>query len=77
MTVLRIAQAQSPVYTDKEQINDFLLRISEQSAQKGAHLLALPEMFCCPYDIASFPDYAGENYLDMTVNSLYPDKTPD
>lgn len=60
MTVLRIAQAQSPVYTDKEQINDFLLRISEQSAQKGAHLLALPEMFCCPYDIASFPDHAEE-----------------
>lgn len=60
MTVLRIAQVQSPVYTDKEQINDFLLRISEQSAQKGAHLLALPEMFCCPYDIASFPDYAEE-----------------
>lgn len=27
--------------------------------------------------IAFFPDYAGENYLDMTVNSLYPDKTPD
>lgn len=60
MTVLRIAQAQSPVYTARGQINDFLFRISEQAAQQGAHLLALPEMFCCPYDTASFPEYAEE-----------------
>lgn len=60
MTVLRIAQAQSPVYTDRQQISDFLRRSSERAVQKGAHLLALPEMFCCPYDIASFPCYAEE-----------------
>ena len=58
MTVLRIAQAQSPVYTDRQQISDFLRRSSERAVQKGAHLLALPEMFCCPYDVSSFPVYA-------------------
>lgn len=60
MRTLRIAQAQSPVYTDREQICSFLMHIAGQASQKGARLLALPEMFCCPYDTASFPDYAEE-----------------
>lgn len=60
MTVLRIAQAQTAVYTEKKQVHDFLLHTSEQAALLGADLLALPEMFCCPYNTGSFPDYAEE-----------------
>ena len=60
MTVLKIAQAQIPVYTQREQIAAMLERAAGKAAGEGADLLALPEMFCCPYDITCFSAYAEE-----------------
>lgn len=58
MTVLRIAQAQMPVYTDIKQLAGVLKTLAEQAVQEKASFLTLPEMFCCPYDVSSFPVYA-------------------
>lgn len=60
MTALRIAQAQIPVCTGREQISRALETLARQSVREKADLLALPEMFCCPYDVNCFPAYAEE-----------------
>ncbi len=57
---LRIAQAQMPVITDLIACRDYLETAAEKAAGQKAHFLLLPEMFCCPYDTASFPEYAEE-----------------
>lgn len=60
MTVLRIAQAQIPVYTQKQRLTELLRETAGNAVREGADLLALPEMFCCPYDINSFAAFAEE-----------------
>lgn len=60
MTSLRIAQAQIPVYTDRIKLTETLKSLAEQAAEENAGLLALPEMFCCPYDVGCFPAFAEE-----------------
>ena len=55
---LRIAQAQMPVITDPAACRDYLETAAEKAAGQKAQFL--PEMFCCPYDTASFPEYAEE-----------------
>ena len=57
---LRIAQAQMPVITDPAACRDYLETAAEKAAGQKAQFLLLPEMFCCPYDTASFPEYAEE-----------------
>lgn len=58
MDRLRIAQAQMPVITDRDTLADYLKKTMETCTEKNAELLALPEMFCCPYDVKSFPVFA-------------------
>lgn len=65
MTVLKIAQAQMNIHTDKEQSISSLRRSAERAVRNSADLLALPEMFCCPYDIRYFSRYAEEEGADM------------
>ena len=60
MTSFRLAQAQIAVHTDGQALSDCIRRAAEEAAQRGADLLALPEMFCCPYDVSSFLQYAQE-----------------
>ena len=58
MAVLNIAQAQIPVYTDMQALSGCLKRTAGESVRRGADILALPEMFCCPYNVSCFPEYA-------------------
>ncbi len=60
MTTLRIAQAQMPVCTDRKKLTQALETLAQQAVEGNADLLALPEMFCCPYDVDCFPVFAEE-----------------
>lgn len=60
MTVLRIAQAQMPVYNDWKDTDRAMKKAAQKAEKAGAHFLALPEMFCCPYDTKYFSEYAQE-----------------
>lgn len=60
MTILRIAQAQMPVCTERKQLIRILESLAEQAVRNHADLLSLPEMFCCPYDVCCFPAHAEE-----------------
>lgn len=55
---LRIAQLQLPVFTDKKDTYAHVTAACEKAAADGADLIALPEMFCCPYETSNFPLYA-------------------
>lgn len=57
---VKIAQIQMPVYEDKGDTLAYMEDAVERAARKGADMVALPEMFCCPYDIKNFPLYAEE-----------------
>lgn len=61
MATLRIAQLQLPVLTDKmENIGAARQCIKELVAVSCVDFVALPEMFCCPYNTDNFPVYAEE-----------------
>ncbi len=55
---LRIAQLQLPVFASKEDTYTHVTAACEKAAAEGADLIALPEMFCCPYEVQNFPLYA-------------------
>lgn len=55
---IRIAQLQLPVYPDQQQTLTHVAEACAQAVQQSVDLIALPEMFCCPYDVQSFPQYA-------------------
>ena len=56
--MIRIAQLQLPVYSDLQATYSHVTEACEQAAAAGADLIALPEMFCCPYETSNFPLYA-------------------
>lgn len=60
MSTVRIAQLQLSVLPDKEESLARMERACARAAEQGADLVALPEMFCCPYEVGSFPAYAEE-----------------
>ena len=60
MKCLKILQAQIAVPPSKEEALQAAEAACEQAAKEGAGLLALPEMFCCPYETRNFPIYAEE-----------------
>ena len=73
MTSLRIAQAQIPVYTDRIKLTETLKSLAEQAAEENAGLLALPEMFCCPYDVGCFSCFCrrgGRSSLERPALTL-------
>ncbi len=55
---MKIALLQMPVSADKEQNLRVAAEYVSRAAADGAELAVLPEMFCCPYDNACFPQYA-------------------
>lgn len=58
--MLRIAQLQLPVSADKSQTYARVTAACQTAARQNADLIALPEMFCCPYEVQNFPLYAEE-----------------
>ena len=60
MATVGIAQLQVPVLADKmENIAAAERRMAELAAARP-DIVALPEMFCCPYQVNNFPVYAEE-----------------
>ena len=55
---LTIACCQVPVTEDLEQNLATAERYITNAAHRGAQIVLLPEMFCCPYDNSCFPSYA-------------------
>ena len=53
-----LCQLQLPVLADKLENIRALEPWMERAAAAGADLVALPEMFCCPYETPNFPRYA-------------------
>ena len=58
--VIAILQAQTRVSVRKEETLESLERCCKAAVEEGADLLALGEMFCCPYETGNFPLYAEE-----------------
>lgn len=58
MNKLRIAQLQQMVFTEKADNVAALQPVMERVCADGVDLVALPEMFCCPYQTENFPRYA-------------------
>lgn len=60
MDKLRIAQLQMKVTADPAAAFDSVEKGCCRALEEKADLLALPEMFCCPYSTKSFPVFAQE-----------------
>lgn len=60
MNPVKIAQIQMPVFADKEDTLAYVEKACVRAAEAGADIVALPEMFCCPYDVKNFPLYAED-----------------
>ena len=59
-TKLRVLQWQMKVSGDPAETLESVERACRRAKEARADLLALPEMFCCPYDTKQFPAYAEE-----------------
>lgn len=57
---LRVFQRQMPVPDNPAEALSRAEDACRDARAAGADLLALPEMFCCPYETAKFPVYAEE-----------------
>ena len=57
---VKIAQIQHMVHKDKADTAEMLKKECEAAAGQNADIVALPEMFCCPYETVNFPAYAEE-----------------
>lgn len=57
-TTLRIYQRQLTVPRDASAALELAGEACRLACEAGADLAALPEMFCCPYETAKFPEYA-------------------
>lgn len=60
MSDLKIAQCQLPVPADKTETLALVERSVREVVPEKVDLVALPEMFCCPYKTENFPLYAEE-----------------
>ena len=58
MDTLKLYQAQTRVPDDPAEALDIAADAAAHAASLGADMVALPEMFCCPYETANFPRYA-------------------
>lgn len=57
-STLTVAQLQLPVSPDPQVCLAQMQAGCAQAAGLGADIIALPEMFCCPYGVEHFPAYA-------------------
>ena len=55
---MKILQAQTRVLSSKTEAFLEVEEACKQAVKSNADFLALPEMFCCPYETSSFPIYA-------------------
>lgn len=68
--MFKIALCQTKVFNDKEKsLKNAMARISE-AAQNGANIIALPEMFNCPYSGKNFSKYGENEGNSYTLNVL-------
>lgn len=52
------AQIQMPVFDTTYETEMYVTEKVREAAGKGADIVMLPEIFCCPYDSAEFPRFA-------------------
>lgn len=64
MKKMKTAQIQMPVFADKKQTAEYIKQAIEKAAAE-ADFIALPEMFCCPYQVENFPVYAEREGGEM------------
>lgn len=57
-TRILAALCQTPPPTGKEESLGYAVGYITKAAEQGAELVILPEMFCCPYNTAAFPENA-------------------
>ena len=55
---MKIAQIQMPVFDDKDKSMQTAIEMIDKNVKEKVDLIALPEMFCCPYEMDKFPLYA-------------------
>lgn len=58
MNTIRIAQLQTQVVLEKNQILKYISSFMDKVCSQGIDLITLPEMFACPYNTSSFPIFA-------------------
>lgn len=66
---IKIALCQMTVVQDKDQNLQKAETMIREAVSKGADIVALPEMFNCPYSNKFFPEFA-ESFPGKTVNKL-------
>ena len=70
---MKVSVVQMPVSSDKLANIRLASAYIQDAASSGADLVVLPEMFCCPYQTASFPVYAekegGEHWSLMASSA--------
>lgn len=62
---MKILQAQLAVSSSKDEVFQAVDEVCQQAVKEDASLLALPEMFCCPYETDKFPVYAENEGGDV------------
>lgn len=70
MSKVNVALCQMLVEEDKAKNLEKARNMVEEGAKKGAHIVMLPEMFNCPYDINCFRSYAEDTYTGDTEEML-------
>ncbi len=69
MKKFNIAILQTKVYDDKDKNIHEAVQLIKKSSVKGADIVILPEMFCCPYNTSKFREY-GEAEGGMIHRAL-------
>ena len=66
---MKLGLCQMPVTASKTENDTVMGRYVRDAAAAGCDLVALPEMWCCPYNNAAFVQYAepqgGETWLSL------------
>jgi omega-amidase len=66
----KFAACQMSIVNDKENNLQNAIKAIGAAASNGADMVALPEMFNCPYNSSLFPEYAEEAENSRTLNEI-------
>lgn len=66
----KLAVCQMKVVDDKKLNINKAVNMIETAARNNAHLIVLPEMFNCPYDINKFREYAEKQENSKTLKAI-------
>lgn len=69
MSKFKIALLQTKVYENKNKNIENAINFIEEVSKKGADIVVLPEMFCCPYTTSYFREY-GEKENGLAYKAL-------